>query len=160
MDLISHPSRNSSSLSWKGWLWDFLDAIGLDHRVVWLWKCALLQDKGRTTSKVIRRSSELPTSLIFSPSFQALYSLLCNILLWKWKGSDTVITINYTKALALHIHQASFYGLHGKGPLITAHSTVLLFLSFPAARSYIIPCPSWLSPGYSGKGGASLVDQQ
>lgn len=53
----------------------------------------------------------------------------------------------------LHIYHTSFYGLHGKGPLIAAHSTILLFLSFPPARSSINGFSSRLSPGSSGEGG-------
>lgn len=35
----------------------------------------------------------------------------------------------------LHIYHTSFYGLHGKGPLIAAHSTILLFLQLGAAST-------------------------
>lgn len=43
----------------EGWLSVFLGFTGQNHRAFWQRMCTILQDKGRTSPKVIKRSSGL-----------------------------------------------------------------------------------------------------
>lgn len=68
LGFIQPPQQENSQTELKGketrmnegWLSDFLEYTGWDHRDILLGMCDIPQDKGRRTPKAIQRSSGLP----------------------------------------------------------------------------------------------------